>query len=66
MYVFSLTLSGIRCPELEVLRIVAVKGIPIFNRWETHGGVGPEIVLDSPMASMPRLREFEVRSLCEF
>ncbi len=64
IYVFRLCFLGNSCPELEVLRIVAVAGSPI-NRSSFLLGINPEFILASPIAPTPRLKEFEVRQLTD-
>ena len=60
---FCLYFLGNSCPELEVLRLVAVAGSPI-NR-SSLLGINPEFIIASPIAPTPRLKEFEVRQLTD-
>jgi hypothetical protein len=55
---------GNSCPELEVLRLVAVAGSPIY-RSSFLSGINPELIVASPIAPTPRLKEFEVRQLTD-
>ena len=64
LYILSIFFLGNSCPELEVLRIVAVAGSPI-NRSSFLLGINPEFILASPIAPTPRLKEFEVRQLTD-
>ena len=62
--VLSILFLGNSCPELEVLRLVAVARSPI-NRSSFLLGVNPEFIIASPIAPTPRLKEFEVRQLTD-